>query len=82
LEVLSLAAVEEACGEEDDGDHEGEPGVHDFVKAQAKEGVGEPCCKAYEPDPRRLSQHRCCSLGLTTSPLRRRGLLALFYTKY
>ena len=26
--------------------------------AEAEEGVGEPCCEAYEPDPRCFSQHR------------------------
>ena len=30
---LGLAAVEEAGGEEDDGDHEGEPGVEQVAHA-------------------------------------------------
>jgi len=57
LEVLGLAAVEEAGGEEDDGDHEGEAGVEDVVQAEAEKAVEEPCCEAYEPDPCCLPHH-------------------------
>ena len=57
-----LAAVEEAGGEEDDGDCEGEARVHQVVHAKAEEGVGEPRCETYEPDPRCLSHHRSCSV--------------------
>jgi hypothetical protein len=35
IEVLGLAAVEEAGGEEDDGDHDGEASVQDIVQAEA-----------------------------------------------
>jgi hypothetical protein len=35
LEVLGLAAVEEAGRKEDDGDHDGEAGVQDIVHAKA-----------------------------------------------
>jgi len=48
---LGLTAVEEAGGEEDDGDEQGEAGVDDIVHAEAQESVGEPCCEAYEPYP-------------------------------
>ena len=58
---LSLAAVEEAGGEEDDGDHEGEAGVEQVAHAQAEERVRQPRCEAHEPDPRCLSHHRSCS---------------------
>ena len=58
-----LAAVEEAGGEEDDGDCEGEARVHQVVHAKAEEGVGEPRCETYEPDPRCLSHHCSCSVG-------------------
>jgi hypothetical protein len=40
LEVLSLAAVEEAGSEEDDGDSHGEAGVEDVVHAKAEERIG------------------------------------------
>ena len=56
--MLGLAAVEEAGGEEDDGDHEGQAGVEEVVVAEADECVDEPCCEADEPDPRCLSHHR------------------------
>ena len=58
---LRLAAVKEASGKEDDGDHEGEAGVHHVAHAKAEEGVCQPCGEAYEPDPRCLSHHRSCS---------------------
>jgi hypothetical protein len=35
IERLGLAAVEEAGGEEDDGDHDGQAGVQDVVHAKA-----------------------------------------------
>ena len=36
LEILGLAAIEEAGSEEDDGDSHGEAGVEDVVHAEAK----------------------------------------------
>ena len=51
INLSGLAAVEEAGGEEDDGDEQGEAGVDDIVHAEAQESVGEPCCEAYEPYP-------------------------------
>jgi len=35
VRVLGLAAVEEAGGEEDDGDHDGQTGMQDIVHAEA-----------------------------------------------
>ncbi len=52
-----LAAVEEAGGKEDDGDHEGEACVKDVVEAEAEQAVGQPRGKAQEPYPRCLSHH-------------------------
>ena len=59
--MLGLAAVEEACGEEDDGYHEGQAGVQQVAHAEAEESVCQPRCEAHEPDPRCLSHHRSCS---------------------
>lgn len=53
----SLAAVEEAGGEEDDGDHEGQAGVLHVVHAETEHGVCQPSCEAQEPYPCRLSHH-------------------------
>jgi hypothetical protein len=53
----SLAAVEEASGEEDDGNHESQACVKDVVEAEAEEAVRQPRCKAQEPYPRCLSHH-------------------------
>ena len=78
---LGLTAVEEAGGEEDDGDHKGQAGVKDVVEAEAEEAVGQPRCKAQEPYPRCLSHH-------AHAPERGRGQgrtgavrWPLFYTK-
>ena len=57
MEVLGLAAVEEAGGEEDDGDSYGEAGVEYVVHAKAEERIGKPRGEAYEPDPCCLSHH-------------------------
>jgi hypothetical protein len=59
--VLSLAAVEEAGGEEDDGDHQGQACVRHIAQAEADKRVGQPCGEAQEPDPCCLSHHRSCS---------------------
>ena len=59
---LGLAAVEDAGGEEDDGDHEGKTCVEDVVIADADECVDEPRCEADEPYPCCLSHHRSCSV--------------------
>ena len=58
ITFLGLAGVEEAGGEEDDGYDKGDAGVEEVVVAETEEGVAEPCCEAYEPDPRCFSQHR------------------------
>jgi hypothetical protein len=57
-----LAAVEEAGGEEDDGDHEGEAGVKDVVEAEAEEAVGQPGGEAQKPDPRCLLEYPHASM--------------------
>jgi len=57
LEVLGLAAVEEAGSEEDDGDSHGEAGVKHVVHAKAEERIGQPRGETYEPDPCCLSHH-------------------------
>ena len=76
---LGLAAVEEAGGQEDDGDHEGQAGVEDIVVTDADECVDEPCCEAHEPDPRCLSHHRSYSIQREVAfELNRR---CMFYTK-
>jgi hypothetical protein len=75
-----LAAVEEAGGEEYDGDDQGDAGVDHVVVAQAEEGIGEPCCEAHEPNPRCFSQHLGLSRVGSPPGRSRRGLLALFYT--
>ena len=81
INLSGLAAVEEAGGEEDDGDHKGQAGVKDVVEAEAEEAVGQPRCKAQEPYPRCLSHH-------AHAPERGRGQgrtgavrWPLFYTK-
>ena len=53
-----LSAVEEAGGEEDDGDHDGEAGVEPVVEMDADESVDEPGSEAEKPDPGCLSHRR------------------------
>ena len=55
--LSGLAAIEEAGGEEDDGDYQGQTGVLQVMQAEAYKSVCKPCCKAYEPDPCCLSHH-------------------------
>lgn len=77
-----LAAVEEAGGEEDDGDHKGQTSVQQVSHAEADEGVYEPRGEAYEPYPSCLSHHHSCSRRKVAARGTGADSVALFYTKY
>jgi len=49
-----LLAVEEAGGEEDHGNGEGQAGVEPVVKTKAHKAVHHPCYAAREPYPQSL----------------------------
>jgi len=59
---LGLTAIEEACREEDNSDHEGEAGMENVMQTQAEEAIRKPRGEAQKPYPRCLSEHSHSSM--------------------